>query len=189
MKTYLIILILITTSAWGETQDPVRFIGRIARKDHSTFMLRSASGPQVTAHLSASHLEGVISGLLPGDEVMADGHMEYVTSYSDSRITYTPIFVIEKLTPISLKRLALAQERLPEPQLNQYTIKPRDYAPGSITTSAQVTSSLILTASVLLFQSLVAPRTGTDLRQDINSGLTLFAGTLATGVFLFDDLN
>lgn len=187
MKILIIILGLYTASSLGNTLGPQKLIGRIARKDNSTYMLKLAPNNNITAHLASPQLNSVIDDLLPGDEVIAHGHMEYLTSSMDSRISYSPIFVIDKITPVSLKRLGVSKQLVQQYPIPAFEKNIPGYAPGAITASAQVTSSLILTASVLLLQSLLSPPPGGDPRGDINAGLTFFAGTLATGIFLFDD--
>lgn len=188
MKISILISILFSFSLWAAPLPPQeRFIGRITKKDASTYIIRSASGVKTMAHLSRPELQRVFEELLPGDEVLADGHVEYVSSFQDSRISYTPVLIIDNLSPVSLKRLGVTDSKN-QPRSFPSLSLATPYSPGGFTTTANVTSGLILTASVLLFQTLMAPSTGGDPRQDINNGLTLFAGTLATGIFLFDDL-
>lgn len=189
MKIIILFISVIISSAWGDILEHHKFIGRIARKDQTTFTLNVSTDKRLTAHLASSSLQSTIDHLLPGDEVIVEGHMEYVSSFSDSRITYTPVFVIEKLRPISLKRLRVSDTKMEENFRTVMTDKFQDYSPSALTVSTEVSSSLILTASVLLLQTLIAPATEPGVRTDLSRGLTLFAGTLATGVILFDDFH
>lgn len=116
-------------------------------------------------------------------EAIVSGRIDYVQSPDGG---LSPVFVIERLTFVSLKELGNISHTMPEPMFvsgNQLA-----FVPYSLPVTTEVASALTLTSSLLLMNSLTAGD-NRDVRDDIRNGLFISAGTMATLYFLYEQLS
>lgn len=179
-----IVLSLVSHRAQG-SQD-VEILARIQGADGKIVVHHAGSGQSLPSVLASEDLIEVIKSLSPGDEAIVTGHLSYSNFNLEEKRTMTPVFVIEKIRPISLARLGKI-ETVPE-ALMEYSLPSSNYSPLGIPVTTEVASAITLTSALLLMQSLTASSTQPQTKQEINSGLVIFAGALATGVFVFEQI-
>lgn len=132
----------------------------------------------------------VINKLNPGDETIIEGHITYHMSLNETQNQYSPIFVIESIKPVSLRLLGQQNEKAPEIESSKrfQLSNEKVYSPMGIPVTTEVASSITLTTSALLLQSLTAGPNEPGTHQKLNSGMIIFAGALATGVFIYENI-
>lgn len=116
-------------------------------------------------------------------EAIVSGRVDYEKS-TDGGLT--PVFVIERLTFVSLKELGNIPDTIPEPIFvsgNQLA-----FVPYTFPVTTEVASAMTLTSSLLLMNSLTAGD-NRDVRDDIRNGLFISAGTMATLFFLYEQIS
>lgn len=185
MKTLLILILLFPLFAHAFPEDNVKVFGRIRNTGDSLTLVRSREGDAIPCMLNDPELKETISNLNPGDEVLAEGYISYLSTTIEGEMR--PVFIISSLKPISLARLGdVNRGEISEPRAF-YPGPGKVYSPMAIPVSAQVATSITMTGSALLLQSLTAgPHP--DVRHELNSGLLLFAGIMATGLFIFEQM-
>lgn len=186
MKITLLILLFSHVTLASVTAD-LRVIGRLHNEHNGLTLVRSLDGKPIPSVLHDQSLKKYINSLLPGDDVVVEGNITYITSYDEDGSQLEPVFVITSLRPISLSRLGdgpafPVDEHLPG------KITGKTYSPMVIPVTTEVASAMTLTTSLLFMQSLSASATDPEVRQELNSGLIFFAGALATGVFIFEQV-
>jgi hypothetical protein len=194
MKKLLLGLCLILTfNAWGLTppDEVVRVIARIQSQGGNVKIVRSAEKDVIPSLLEDQKLKDVIGTLQAGDEAVIEGRITYQTTYLEGQTTFKPVFIISSITPISLKRLAQADRVNLDNTLGPSfaPIEYFNYSQASFPVSTKVASAMTLTTAALLMNSLSAGPTTPHTSTQLNSGMFLFAGLMATGVFLFEQIN
>lgn len=116
-------------------------------------------------------------------EAIVSGRIDYEKN-SDGGLS--SVFVIERLTFVSLKELGNIPDSIPEP--TYVSGSQSAFVPYSFPVSTEVASALTLTSSLLLMNSLTAGD-NRDVRDDIRNGLFISAGTMATLFFLYEQLS
>lgn len=97
-----------------------------------------------------------------------------------------PVFIIERMTFVTLKELGTIHDSIPEPVFS--LDRQQAFVPYSFPVTTEVASALTLTSSLLLMNSLTAGD-NKDVRNDIRTGLFISAGTMATLLFLYEQLS
>jgi hypothetical protein len=193
MKHAITSLILYMTflshASYGQTREPnVEVLARIKSVGHSLEVIRSLEGDAIPSLLNDKNLEQTLSEMSPGEEAIVRGYIsQEMTSGIEGHEISKPVFVIQEIKPISFKRLrpALGQEN---EQPHPMAVSFKTYAPFTLPLSTQVTSTLIMTTSLLLMQSLTATPSQPSGQKGLNSGVIVFAGLMQAGVFLYEQI-
>lgn len=130
-------------------------------------------------------IESLIAKLQPGEEAIVVGHITLEPKMSDDHISYRPFFVVEELRPLSFQKLNELEFDIPERSL---ATTEKHFSPIGIPVSAEVASSITLTAAMLLMQGLTASPYEPKGKRDLNKNLVLYSGFLATGSFIYDQI-
>ena len=182
-KFFLITLLL--AAAFDVSSSETRIFGKIQLKENGLAVIHSLEGKSMPAMLERTDLKEALTSLHPGDDVIIDGYLTYVSSGVEGM--FRPVFLITAMRPVSLSRLGAGLSP-PEEESSRILMKPLVYSPLAIPVTAKVASSLTATGAVLLLQSLTASPFDPSLRREINSGLVIFAGLLSTSIFIFEQL-
>lgn len=193
MKTYLLsslfsALFLISFAQAQTETSQIEVFARIQTAGHAIKLIRSNEGDVIPSVLKDKNLEKIISTLSPGDEALVKGHITYQPRIIEGRTNLDPIFVIESITPISLKRLGELKGYEANDLSPLLFTSDRDFSPLTIPISTEVASAITLSTTILLMHSLTASDSQPQVSQQLNSGLFLFAGALATGVFIYEQI-
>ena len=176
-------------ASFAQMHEPnVEVLARIKSVGHSIEIIRSLEGDAIPSLLNDKNLEKTLSEMAPGEEAIVRGYISQdLTSGIEGQAISKPVFVIQEIKPISFKRLrpviGLENEQ-PHPMVLSF----KTYAPFTLPLSTKVTSTLIMTTSLLLMQSLSAPPSQPSGQKGLNSGVIVFAGLMQAGVFLFEQI-
>lgn len=186
MKLILFVLFL-THASFASNIEEVKAIGRIQQGQQGLTLIRSLEGDAIPCMLGDQNLQQVMGALQEGDEVVVEGHISYLSSQSDGKTNLKPYFNITSMKPVSLSRLGMTKmneipEQTPGPVLVQ------NFSPKTIPVTVEVASAIQMTTSLLLMQSLSANPDVSVVQQQLNFGLILFSGALATGVFIYEQV-
>ena len=171
-------------------EEEIEVIARIQSHGKHFQVIRSKEDDVIPSLLQNDKLKGTISNLEPGDEAVIRGKIIYQASTIESQTAYKPIFLITSIRPISLKRLGSVQRNEINEQLgpaySKSEVNHQKFISFPVTT--EVASALTMTTAALLMTSLTASPTQAGPVQQLNGGLIIFAGALATGVFIFEQI-
>ena len=134
-------------------------------------------------------LEETIAHLDPDSEALVKGHITYHATTLEGQPKLEPIFINESINPISLRLIG----KIKTPDNNElassaFRSLDKTYTTYAIPVTTEVASAITMTSAVLLMQSLAANQNQPDTKQQINTGMFLFAGVLATSVFIYDQI-
>jgi hypothetical protein len=195
MKSYILTTVLMSLtlicSALGETiaTPQIEVLAKIQTTGHSVKLIRLSEGDTIPSLLYDQKLEEIISRMEPEGEALVKGHITYHATTLEGQAKLEPIFIIESINPISLKLIG----KIKAPDDNElasalFRSPNKSYAPFAIPVSTEVASAITMTSAVLLMQSLAANPNQQETQQQMNTGLFLFAGVLATSVFIYDQI-
>lgn len=169
------------------THENIKIFARIKSINNEVKLIRDEKVAPIVSTLKDKAIEKDIAALEAGDEALIEGHITYEPSVVEGKQAFKPIFVIESIRPISLKRLGKVEIKEHD-QLIQLQPLPADFQrKGTIPVTAQVAGALTLTATLLMLQNQTATNEP-GVKTDINSGLIFSAGALATGLFIYDQI-
>jgi hypothetical protein len=187
--TQILLATSFSTMANAPESEEIEVIARIQTQGSGIKVTRSEGNDVIPSLLQNDQLKEMISALKPGDEAIIKGRITYQPSTVESQTSYRPIFIITSIRPISLKRLGFAErEKLNEDTQIYSKIDDYQHRYISFPISTEIASAVTLTSAALLMSSLSASTTQPGTVTQINSGLILFAGALATGVFIFEQI-
>lgn len=180
----ILLFILFFHVTYASASGTKKILGRIQHDQNGLTFIRTPDGKSVPSVLETDSLKEIVKTLNSGDEVLVEGQLSFLTSSFEGETRLEPIFIISSLRPISLSRLgnigsADVNERLFIPPIEIV------YSPLSIPVSTEIASTLTMTTSILLMQSLTMEGQP-DTYRDINAGLILFSGALATGLIIYE---
>ncbi len=184
-------LFTIISAALAQTESSpnIQVLAKIHVTGHAINLIRLSEGDVIPSLLKNKELEKVISQMGPDAEALVKGHITYQATTIEGQAKLEPIFIIESINPISLNLLGKIKPPDDNELANNIFRSPdKNYAPFNIPVTTEVASALTLTTSVLLLQSLTASANQPQVEQQLNTGLFLFAGALATGVFIYDQI-
>lgn len=167
-------------SAQNDGFEEVTLLARI----HSVKDVEALSG--YAAKLEQEGLSKILTKLEPEDEVILKGSIKYNPVTMDSKTEMRPTFYIEKIIPVSLKRLGKSDFKIADPKLH-FSLKEVE-GPTTFPVSGKVASAITLTASVLLMQSLTHGAGGSNPQEQLQSQLFFGAGALATGLYIWEQI-
>ena len=195
MKKNLFIIVLIistflsTALAQTKSSPEIEVLAKIQTTGHAIKLIRLSERDVIPSLLKNKELEKVISQMRPDEDALVKGHITYQATTIEGQAKLEPIFIIESIHPVSLKLLGKIKPPDDNELANNIFRSPdKNYAPFSIPVTTEVASALTLTTSVLLLQSLTASPNQPQVEQQLNTGLFLFAGALATGFYIYDQI-
>lgn len=171
----------------GRAAEPVTFIGRIEHKGTDLKITRSFEGDSIPGMLESKDLLESVARLGTGDEVVIKGFLTFRTHSLEGQTQTRPLFVVNSIKPISLSEIGKI-ESTPLTENYALLLREKDFSPVGIPVSTEIASAITLTTSLLLLQSLTSRPTDVATTTQLNSGLLIFAGAMATGVFIFDQI-
>ena len=190
------LLIFLVTSLSGniaqgqpQTSSEIEVLARIQTSGNAVSLVRLTEGDVIPSVLQDKKLEKIISSLEPGTDALVKGHISYQATTIEGQTKLKPLFIIESIKPVSLKMLGRVKG-LNENDLASTLIhnQEKSYSPVTIPISTEVASAITLTTTVLLMQSLTANPSQSQSENQLNTGVFLFAGALATGVFIYEQI-
>lgn len=183
-------MVLLFPEAYAsENDEMLSFMAQVDQQSHRLSVMRIEDQQLIPSIILNESLKKTAAGLTPGDKVMVKGKIIYQPlATSESQTSYSPIFIIESIQPISLKSLALAETSTVDQPNYDFLLKPRNYSPSSIPISTEVASAITITTAALLFESLTATPGTPEFKRDLGTGLIIFGGLMATGVFVYEEL-
>lgn len=189
MKTFTACLFfLFSLSTFSETEtERVKILVRIEQQNGELRIFRSTNGDVIPGAFANKNLVDELKKLEEGDEVLMEGHINYRPTFSMERTSFKPYFMIESIRPVSLKRLGQINFKLPESSL-QLDQVPGEFRPLTLPVSTEVASALTMTTTLLLMDSLTSDSGDPSGRQDLRRGLIISAGTMATVLFIYEQM-
>ncbi len=189
MKTFIACLFfLFSLSTFSETEtERVKILVRIEQQNGELRIFRSTNGDVIPGAFANKDLADELKNLEEGDEVLMEGHINYRPTFSMERTSFKPYFMIESIRPVSLKRLGQINLKLPESSL-QLDQVPGEFRPLTLPVSTEVASALTMTTTLLLMDSLTSGPGDPSGRQDLRRGLIISAGTMATVLFIYEQM-
>lgn len=187
LTVLLLISLIYSSPGKSESQPQISVLARIQTTGNSVSLIRQSEGDVIPSLLKNKELEKKIESLEPGDEALVKGYITYQATNMEGSTKLKPIFVIESINPVSLKRLGKVGHET-EMVTSQIMANHKEYSPLSIPVTTEVASAMTLTTTVLLMQSLTANSSQPQVSQQLNTGLFIFAGALATGIFIYEQI-
>lgn len=191
MKTFIISLIILSLQIVHATPselEEITIVGRIEGQGTALRVIRSLEGDALPGMLQNPQLEETLTGLQKGDEVLIQGYVAHGPFSLEGSTQIRSIFIVQSIRPISLSKLG-TMEGMKIPDVLYVPSAQKTYSPMAIPVTTEVASALTLTSSMLLLQSLTNSETDPQVRQQLNSGMIIFAGALATGIFIYEQIS
>lgn len=166
-------------------QEEVELAARLFHSDHVLTMGPMNDKKIIPIVFKERSLEEKVLKMSQGQEALVKGHVTYDSSGKDGQVHFIPVFLVHSVIPLSLKDLNAPKMEIPAPAFSL----PQDqsFAPLTIPVTTEVASAITMTTALLLMQNLTSNKDPQG-RQQINQGLILFTGILATGSFIFDQI-
>lgn len=181
-------LIVFSYQTYSETKpERLKVLVRIEQKNGDLRIFRSATGDLIPGAFQNKELEKQMTSLEPGEEALIEGHINYRTQISPEKTSYKPYFVIEAVHPVSLKRLGAIDYTAPESSF-QFAPLQTDFRPATLPISTEVASALTMTTTLLLMESLSASGSEPSGQRDLQRGLIISAGSMATILFIYEQM-
>lgn len=186
----IIILIIVWCVFLGQVSaasEQITIVGKIRFQDNAVKVFRSLEGDSIQGMFVDQKLTENISGLKPGEDIVIKGYVTLAPISIEGQSHSSSVFVIESVKAISLKDLG----KIEKLTLKDYQFelnRSESFSPLVIPVSTELASAVTLTTSLLLLQSLTARSSDIDTKKQIDSGLIIFAGAMATGIFIFDQM-
>lgn len=170
-----------------KSHQDIKLIARIKSINHKITVFEGKKNTAIPSALNEKKLESEINKLEAGDEALIEGHVIYQATSADGKQVLKPIFLIDAIHPISLKKLGKVDFKIPEQELH---ITPQEYDDKrkSIRVNNPIVSALTITASLLLLDNLALTNQPTGTEKEINTGLIFSAGVLATGALIYQEV-
>jgi hypothetical protein len=187
-----IILLLGIHDSTAQEQIPqnVAFVGKIQTIGGVHEIISSNDGKIMPFYHSDKQIETIVSQMLPGEEAIVKGHVIFDTKFNLEGITtHQPILIIDSIKPVSLKKLGQITKKY-EIEIDHSILFPANhsYSPSAIPVTTEVASTIMLTSAFLLSQSLTGSANRPKI-EDLNAGLFLISGIVATGIFIFEQIH
>ncbi len=180
----LVLCLLLLSSIWSRADTSRMENVHVLARIHSIKEAETLTGNAI--QLENDGLSEILQKLKPEDEVLLKGFVTYQPEKNDTQINMHPVFHIQSIHPVSLKRLGITQEKIAEPSLTFTTASAK--GPLTIPVSTAVASSITMTASILLLQNLTYAESTQPLKSDLQKATFLSAGILATGYFIWKQI-
>jgi hypothetical protein len=177
----LLLMCFLSTSALA---DSIRALVKVTKDQHGTQLFRDKNEAPIPSIEFNQNVKEQIEALKNGDEVIVVGHIRYHSQGLESQ-SMKPFFIIESVHPISLQRLGTIDTSINDQPLKLKA--PEPFSPLTLPVSTEVASAITMTSSLLLLESLSA---GSDPhgRREMQKSLIISAGTMATIIFIYDQI-
>ena len=186
---YILILLLIPSISWSESLPDIEILGRIKIKDDRIEFIPKSEEKLIPSISQNQNIRDVILNLEPEDETFVKGHVVYQRLEFDGSNHLKPVFVIESVKPISLRRIGDIGNIQDFPQKSQdMVLRPNEFSPWTIPVTTEVASAITMTSAMLLIQSLTASPLRPEGIQQMQRGLILSAGALMTGALIYEQI-
>lgn len=180
----LLICILLLSSFLVRAEESRMENVHVLARIHSIKEAEALTGHAI--ELENDGLSEILQKIKPEDEVILKGFVTYHPDRNDTKIEMNPVFHIQSIHPVSLKRLGITNEKVEEPGLVFSTTSYK--GPGTIPVSAEVAGAMTMTASILLLQNLSATSGTQPVKADLERAIFISAGALATGYFIWKQI-
>lgn len=190
MKVLILLFIsLLSSLTWAAPAEkrPLKMFVRIEHKNGALVILRSSTGDIIPGVFSSKEIEKKLSSIAQDEEALIEGYINYRPISSGEKTSFAPYFSIESVRPVSLNRLSAQDYVAPESSFDFAPMK-QDFRPYTIPVTTEVASALTMTSTFLLMDSLSSGDGEPSGRQDLRKGLIISAGTMATVLFIYDQL-
>lgn len=184
---YLFILLALSCSlhSFAET---LRTLVRIEKAHGDLKVIRVEQGDHIPAIPKDQKIKKELEGMAAGTEAILEGQITYQQVSSDNARQLRPYFVIEKIHPVSLATLG-AGTAVPDLQTQDLKIQESlVYQQPTFAVTTEVASAITLTTSMLMMEELTAGKGDPNGQREIRKALFLSAGTMATMLFLYEQL-
>jgi hypothetical protein len=191
MKTFLTILFLLspflTPLEAREPHENIKIFARIKQTGKNIRIIKENTNQSVKGSLKNHSINEELSRLQSGDEALIEGYISYEIDNRESNKKLKPVFIIESIKPISLKKLGKFETKIQEREIHiqEATEQSRQ---GGIPVTGEVASAITMTASLLLLENLAAEKQTPAYQQNMTPGLIFSAGALATGLFIYEQM-
>ncbi len=181
------ILFFFSVGNFAQNLPPIEVLGKVDSDGRHIRLPHPEDGNLINGFVHSKELERIIAKMKPGDEAIIRGYIAHHTvSNIETSMFYKPFFVIESITPISLKAIGNTEvagvvELTNEFWQNQIS----DYSAYAIPVTAEVASAITFTAAGLLLNSYTTGANQHSIIQDGNASLLLFSGAVITGAFIY----
>jgi len=136
---------------------------------------------------STKEIKQQMESLPNGSEVIIEGHIQYLHQSSDVTHRLIPYFVVEKINPLTLKELGQNISISEIESMKPVTMESLVYKPKSIPVSPEVAAAITMTTGFMLMNELTTGN-GPDPQNETRNALFLSAGTMATLIFIYDQI-
>lgn len=178
------ILVFFTNLTWSD--ESVRALVRIEKDQQQFQIIHQETGRPLPVILTNKDLEKKLINANHNDEMVIKGHVIYRPVATLEAQKMTPFLVIEEVYPVSLEAIGLKEYQVPDAKVKNLDFQ---YRPFRIPVTTEVASAITITSTFLLLNSLSS---NSDLepagRNDLRKALFISAGTMATLVFLYNQL-
>ncbi len=185
IQKFLFVFALLLSSYYVKAQtegfDDVTVLARI----HSVKDAEALTGYAIS--LEEENLTKVLSGLGPDDEVLLKGNIRYNPVTKDNKTEMHPTFYVNKIVPVSLKKLGEGKFQVTDPKI-VFAINKSPSKPLEIPISGKVAGAMTLTASVLMMQNLALSGSQRTIKDQLEMNIFFTTGVLATGLFIWEQL-
>lgn len=186
-KLFILTITLFTFMSWANPTEtePLKMLVRIERNNGTVVILRSTTGDVIPGAFINKEIEEKLSSISREEEALIEGHIKYRPISSGEKTSFAPYFSIEAVYPISLNRLGAQDYQAPE---SNFSFAPmvHDFRPYTIPVTTEVASALQMTTTFLLMESLSSGDGDPSGRRDLQKGLIISAGTMATVLFIYE---
>lgn len=162
---------------------------RIEKSPDGIQVYRLEKGEHIPSIPANPEVKRKLEELTDGAEAMMEGHITYEMVSSDDARQLRPYFVIEKILPVSLTELgrdAFKVEAMAfQPKESQTLL----YAQPTFAVTTEVASAITLTTSLLMMEELTSGSGDPQGRRDLRKALLLSAGSMATLLFVYEQLS
>ena len=189
MKTTLFSILVLFFAFSAGASETIRAVVRIESKGDQIHIMRPSHSETIPSVFKTDSVRKTFETMNAGDEAVVQGYINYEVYKGDNIQDLRPVFVIEEMHLISLSRLSVAGEN---PDIQSSLVFPapdNGFSPATIPVTTEVASAMTLTTSMLLMESLSAGSGDPDGRRDMRKALFIGAGTMATILFLYEQLN
>lgn len=186
MKYLLLILILNLFTFSIQAQEEFSYFGTLHKQDGKWYLRRSAQ-KDVDLNMEEFHRKHPTHVQMGEALVKGEVHLESISV--DGKTSFRPVLVVSSMRPISLKEIGVNKSMTDsiENYPAHFNLEPLP-GPLSFPVSTEIASSITLTTTVLLMQSLTAGPETPLAKQQMNTGLVLMAGSMATLMFIYDQI-
>jgi hypothetical protein len=185
MKHHIAFAIAALTLMSGQIQAADQFLAQVVKEGAFVSLYRDGRKFSMPISIRPEE-EKIIRELNPDDDVIINGHVLMDKTVVGEGIEQQTVFVINKVRPVSLRRLVPQFVDDPRQENKPYAL-PKGYEPLLIPVSSGVATAMTLTVSGALAHSLAQTADGGSLRNEMNASVILGAGILMTGAFQIDE--